>query len=230
MWKIFIREGYFQFLLAFLLLLFSLFYRTLGLPEPSELLGYFQKAYIAYGEIFIIVAAFFESFFMLSFYLPGSLILILAILNSSMNIYELFNIGLLALIGFTLANILNYIIGRNGLHHIFLRLGRKDIIERMSMQIHQNKIRTLFLAGFHPNFLSIAIVCMGITRENFVKTILISIFSQATWIVIWLVIAGPFISKIDFSNENQIIYFISLIILWGIVNGVIGIYNFKNYK
>lgn len=100
----------------------------------------------------------------------------------------------------------------------------------MTIQIQQNKIRTLFLAGFHPNFLSIAIVCMGITKENFAKTILLSVLSQASWILIWLIIAGPFISKIDITNKNQIGYYIAVIFLWGVVNGVIGIYKFKKHK
>src|SRR5688572_18781666 len=116
--KAFISPGIIQFILAFILILLMVIDYWFNLFNISEFIDYSKTLFNNYGLLIIIVAAFIESFFMIGLYLPGSAVILLSVITSDYSASSLFKIGLYSLLGFTIANIANYYLGKFGYYKV----------------------------------------------------------------------------------------------------------------
>ncbi len=215
----FLKPGLFQFSIAFFLTVFILVYDNSGLPNTTEIANYFTIQYENYGLIIIIIAAFLEGLFMLSMYLPASLVIVLSAFTLGFDTFTLTKIGLLSILGFTIANIFNYYLGQFGYYKILLKLGGQDSITKVQKDFNENPIKTIVFTAFHPNFLAITMVSAGIAKANLFKTILWSIVSLIVWIALWmsLIILLFKSRKLEIAESDYIgYYFVLILVIWGL--------------
>lgn len=212
----FLAPGFFPFSLCILLGVFIILYRLFDFPQPEELAQYIVKSYEQYGLVIVFVSAIIESLFMLGIYLPGSLAIVLAVFSLGNNNYNLFYIGSLAVFGFTVSNIINYFLGKYGYYRLLLFFNQQEIIDKMQKRLEKNSWRTIFLTSFHPNFLAITMVCLGIGKINLFKSIFSSTVSLIFWVTLWTFIASKAVKTINLQDSNQSLYLLGLFFIWGI--------------
>lgn len=212
----FISPGIFPFTICLFLLIFIFFYRLFNLPAPQELALLIQLWFEEYGLLLLLFAAFVEGVFVVGMYFPGSLAILLAVYTLGKTPLDLFYIGSIAFFAFLIANIINYYLGKFGYYRFLLLIGKKDIVDKMqaSMQKHGNK--TFFLTGFFPNFIAITSVCAGISNMNILKIIFLLASSLLLWITFWTITASFVIKQINLEDNNQSIYLLIVIFLWGV--------------
>lgn len=216
--------GALQFSIAIILLVVFLLDDIFGLPKTSILSEFFLSQYEQYGILIIVVASFLEALFILSIYVPASLVIVLSAFALGFEIETLLKIGLLSLIGFTIANVLNYYLGRYGYYKILLKLGGKQSIEKIQKDFINYPLKTIFFTSFHPNFLAITMISAGIAKSNLLKVLLQSTISLIFWISIWMTVIYVFFKDNQFSfteNENQVLYFVAVIFIWGLVKCIL---------
>src|SRR3989338_552338 len=213
----FLSPGFFPFSLCIFLGVFILFYRIFNLPSPSELTQQIVKWYEIYGFIVVFISAIAESLFMLSIYLPGSLAIVLAVYSLGYSSQNLFIIGTIVVAGFTISNIVNYLLGKYGYYRLLLFFGKHDIIDDMQKRLEKRGLLTVFLTAFHPNFLAITLVCLGIGKIKFLKSLFYSFISATFWVTVWTIIVSKLVKKINLQDSNQSLYLLGGFFLWGVV-------------
>lgn len=213
-----ISPGIIQFLLAVFLILLIFADKTLGLPSFVDMAEGMKTLFDKYGFIVLTIMAFVESLFMLGLYFPGSYVIILSVIMSDKSLVSLSQIGFYCWIGFVAANCLNYFLGRYGYYKVLLLLGKEKTISQMQNWLSQHQFKTIFFSAIHPNFLSVTVVCCGISRILFLKTIIVSSLALAVWIIIWIITTTPFLKSISIDDPNQGIYLVCFFFLWGVIN------------
>lgn len=227
-----ISPGIIQFILALFLIVLIIADYFLMFPSIQEITIYSKNLFSKYGYAIIVIAAFVEAFFMIGLYFPGSFVILLSVMISNYSIKSLFLVGLYSFIGFIIANFVNYFLGKKGYYKALLFLGKKKTVEQMQRWMEKRSLLTFFLSAFHPNFLGLTIVCAGIVKENFVKTMFVSSLSLAFWISAWILVATPFIKNISLkeTEQGQSWYIVSFFIIWGLFNIFIDIYKTTRKK
>lgn len=210
------RPGHLPFILGATFITFAFVYRFLGLPEPEEMAEIINFFYNTYGVQILFFAAFLEGIFMISFYFPGSFVILLAVFISDKSITDLSYIATLSFLGFVFSVAINYLLGKYGFYHALLWMGKRNTIESMQKWLdHKGRI-AIFLSAFHPNFLAIAVVCMGISREGILRTGMSASLSLAFWVPLWTIVAAVLLSQVNIEDPNQHWYIFAAFVVWGV--------------
>ena len=214
--KQYLEPGIFPFTLVVILALARFIWAPLGLPDTETLIQISRAFFEQYGYAALFVAAFLESLFMISFYFPGSFMVVLAIIVSDRSFYSLAVIACVGIASVLAATAVNYWLGREGFYRLLLRLGSRKIVERMQLWLDKYGLLTLFLSGMHPNFLAIANICMGIARVPLWRTVTYSFLTLLFWIPLQIFILG-FILPDPLRNAPHY-YTLAIVVffLWGI--------------
>lgn len=213
--KEFLMPGAFHFTLAALLGTARFLWEPAGLPRPETLVEVARMFFEQYGLIALFVAAFIESLFMVSFYFPGSFVVVLAILVSDRSFFSLAVIVLIGWASVLSATIVNYWLGKEGFYRLLLRLGSETVVERMQAWLDKRGHLALFLSAMHPNLLAIATICMGIARAGLRKTLLLSFVALLFWIPLQVYLLG-FVLPNPLEN-TALLYAVVVagLIIWG---------------
>lgn len=214
---IIIKPGIIPLILAISYILFIFCYRLLGLPSPETLGKLFSHLLTEYGTPILIVASLIEGVFMISFYFPGSFVILLSILVSDKSIKSILFICIYSLVGFLMSNIINYFLGLFGYYKALLFLGKGDTVKKMEIWLSKNKYKTLFFASVHPNILSFAFVSCGIAKQKSLPLFVFSLFSLSFWISLWVIIFLPLLKIVNIQDPNQAWYIVILLLVWSIV-------------
>lgn len=212
----FIEPGIFPFTICLFLIIFSFFYRLFNFPSPYELSIIIERWFNQYGLWLLFFAALVEGFFVIGMYFPGSLAIALAVYSLGKTPLDLFYIGGISYIAFLIANILNYYLGKYGYYKLLLLIGKKDTVDKMQNTMQKHGNRTFFLTGFFPNFIAITSVCAGISNMNIFKTISLQATSLLFWVTIWTITGSLVIKQVNLQDNNQSLYILAAIFLWGI--------------
>lgn len=212
----YISPGIFPFTICLFLITFSVTYRLFGLPSPFELSLIIERWFTVYGLSVLFIFAFFEAFFIIGMYFPGSLAIALAVYTLGKTTIDLFYIGVVAFIAFIIANIGNYFLGKYGYYKLLLVIGKKDIIENMQKTMLKHGTKTFYITGFFPNFFAITSVCAGISKLNFLKTVYVQFISLLFWVTVWTFLGSLIIKHVNLQDENQSLYILASIFLWGV--------------
>ncbi|MGI8504283.1 MAG: DedA family protein [Hassallia sp.] len=209
--------GLAPFLFALAFAIFTVVYRSVGLPPPAEIADIAMGLYSEYGSLTLLVAAFVEGIFMINVYFPGSFVILLAVFLSNKNVHELGLIVVLCWTGFVLAGQLNYWIGKAGFYTALLRLGKKDVIDRMRCWMDKRGTMAIVVAAIHPNFLAVSQVCMGISQEGYKRNFTLSAISLAIWVPLWTIVFSFILKQVDFKDSNQAWYIVLVFLIWGVL-------------
>lgn len=212
----FISPGLFPFTICLFLIGFIVLYRMLNLPSPQELIFFIEKWFNQYGLWLLFFAAFVEGVFVVGLYFPGSLAIALAVYTLGKTPLDLFFIGSISFMAFFIANILNYYLGKYGYYKFLLLIGKNDTIDKMQNTMLKHGRRTFFFTGFFPNFIAITSVCAGISNMSILKTIYLQATSLFFWVTVWTIVGSLIIKQVNLQDNNQSLYILALIFLWGV--------------
>lgn len=208
--------GMVPFLFAVASAVFTVIYKTIGLPPPSEIAEIGKGLYASYGNLTLVAAAFLEGVFMINIYFPGSFVILLAVFLSDKSVAQLSLIAIFSWLGFMCAGPLNYWLGNAGFYRVLLKIGKDDIVIKMRRWMDKRGKAAVFLAAIHPNFLAVSQVCMGISSEGYRKTLMLSALSLAMWVPLWTIIFSIVLKEVDISDSNQAWYIVVIFLIWGI--------------
>ena len=207
---------------AALPLCFGLFVLAAGLahtvlPVPSfaELFGALQALFREYGLPALLVAAFLEGIFLFSFYIPGSLVIVLGVIISADDPRRLAAIGLVCWIGVNLAMVLDYVIGRYGLYRLFASLGATAAVASTQRWMQRFGRAAILLAALHPNLLALVMVCAGVARAPFLITMGAAAAATAGFIPLALFVAWLTLRSVAVDQANPLPVVLGLFLLWG---------------
>ena len=209
-----LRPGLFPFLLGIFFIIFSEIYYLLDLPSPSEISEILKNHYNQYGLSVVFLGAFIEAIFMLSFYLPGSLIILLSILAIGDTPSELINIGVMMYTGALSGFVVDYWIGRFGLHTLFEKIRGKQSIYKAEKWSKKWGKWTSLAFGFHPNFLSLVCVYRGIAKDQFLRVVLDAAISLFIWVPISILLIFFLVSEISATSNSQHWYVFIAFMVW----------------
>jgi membrane protein DedA with SNARE-associated domain len=214
--KEFIEPGMFQFVLAVALIVVGFLWIPIGLPAPDETVAIATNLFEKYGMIVLLIGAFVEGIFMVNLYFPGSFLILLAILVSSRTLPELAAITAIAWVAFSLASALNYFLGRYGFYKLLLFLGSPKLVEDMRAWMNKRGRWAILLSAFHPNFLAISVVSMGVAREGFFKSMFWSMVSLLFWVPV-LTALMAFILPDANETDTYYWYLVLILLAWGCI-------------
>jgi len=149
-------------------------------------------------------------------YFPGSLAIALAVNILGKSPIDLIYIASISIAGFLLANTCNYFLGKYGYYKVILLFGKKDTIDNMYLTMAKHGKKVFFITGVFPNLIAITSVCAGMTKMNFFHTIVQIFLSLTFWVSCWTILASLIFKQIDIKDNNQALYLLTFIFLWGI--------------
>ncbi len=186
----YIAPGAFYFALAVAFVVMMFLREPLGLPGVDTLADIAKGFFDRFGLVALFVAAVIESLFMISFYFPGSLVVILAILVSDRSLSALTVIVLIGWASVLTATVINYWLGKEGVYRVLLKLGSEESVQTMQRWLEKRGKWAVFLSGVHPNILAITNICMGIAHAGLVRTLALSFVAIAFWIPVQVYLLG----------------------------------------
>lgn len=180
--------------IVFGLLLWKLF----NLPDSEYVIKVASSYYKTYGYWVVLIGALAEGLLFLNWYVPGSIVIVMGVVFASQNNQNVFLVVVLITLGFFITSIINYILGRFGWYHVFMKLGLKKPLEKIKLKVENRGLPIIFSTYFHPNIGALTSTSAGILRLNFAKFVLYSLLALAVWNFIWGVVVyfiGSFVLK-----------------------------------
>lgn len=178
---------------------FVLLYRALELPNPEELIQRAESLLAEHGYWVVFVAALAEGLLLVGWYLPGSLVIVFAMVVSRDGILNPYAVVGTVILAFFVSVILNYILGRFGWYRLLVRFGLASPLEKMRLRAERKGARIIFATYFHPNVGTLAATSLGILQAPFGLFCLNSALALVVWNSLWGVaafIVGPSILKL----------------------------------
>jgi len=203
--------------LSLFVLLAGLAHLVLPVPSFTELFALLQAFFREYGLPALLVAAFIEGIFLFSFYIPGSLVIVLGVIVSADDPRRLAAIGLACWIGVNLAMVVDYAIGRYGLYRMLAGLGARAAVAGTEQWMQRFGRAAILLAAIHPNLLSLVMVCAGIARTPPLVALAEAALATALFIPVTLAIAWLALRNIAVDEANPMPVMLGLLLLWGAV-------------
>lgn len=208
----------FPAVLALILLTIEGGSRLFGLPGPDSIVAAFEYAYQQYPGLVILLGAFLETVFMLSFYLPGSFVIFLAVYFSGKGGPTITEIIFLSSAGVFSGLCTNYVIGRFGLARFFRWLGADLALENMrKFMQYRRGLLTTFLLGAHPNFIGVAMVVNGMAKVPGHKALATGAAATIVWVPAMILVAAEIADELRESAGSAPYVIIFLLCAWAAV-------------
>jgi membrane protein DedA with SNARE-associated domain len=203
--------------LSLFVLTAGLAHRVLPVPSFTELFAALQAFYREYGVPALLVAAFLEGIFLLSFYIPGSLVIVLGVILSADDPQRLIAIGFACWIGVNLAMVADYAIGRYGLYRLFAGLGATAAVASTERWMKRFGRAAILVAAVHPNLLSLIMVYAGIARAPLLGTLTQAAAATAGFIPLSVIIVWLTLRNTAIEETNPLPVALGLLLLWSAV-------------
>lgn len=150
-------------------------------PDPSLLVNKIEKIYDIYGYDLIFLGALLEGTFVVGFYVPGSLVVLLgAMLARSGTVFFPYVI-LFGTAGLVQGYMINYVLGRFGWYRILSGLGMAKNLQSAKKDIVRYQNKALFFGYMMPSTGSLLSTASGILKIPFETFIIKSILIQIFW-------------------------------------------------
>jgi membrane protein DedA with SNARE-associated domain len=212
----YLKPGVVPLMLAFFFGIFTVCYKTLDFPPPTEMADIGRNLYNQYGIVTLLIAAFIEGIFMVNIYFPGSFVIVLAVFLSDKTFFPLAVIAIVSWVAFMFSGCFNYWVGKTGFYKILLYLGKKDTVLNMQKWMDRRGKKAVFFAAIHPNFLAVSQVCLGIAQEGIKKNIYFSAVGLSFWVPIWTVFFALVVKKVNLEDSNQAWYIVAFFLVWAL--------------
>lgn len=166
------------------------------IATPEEIVSNLTNWYEQYGYWVIFISALVEGIFVINLYFPGSTAILLGGALSSQNELSTVLLVVLIILGFFIAYIFNYFLGKHGLYRLLLRFGYKDAIEGTRQSLVLKGPKMMLVSFFHPNVGSVVTTGAGIINMPFKQFLLWCFVSLVIWDTIWGIIVYTLSSQV----------------------------------
>lgn len=186
-------------LLATLVVFLSI--ATIFFPTPDALLEILKRYFALYGYPVLFISAVIESIPLVNIYFPGSSIILLAAAFSRQGSLNIFSVILLTDLAFFLTYALNYWIGHQGWHRLFVKFGMGEAIEKTKVQVEKHGAWWIWLSYVHPNLGALTSTAYGVLKLDFKNFYLHSLAAVFLWNAFW--------GFLMYFSSDQIVYFLT---------------------
>ena len=162
--------------------------RWLGFPGPKVIIAWAERYYEQYGYAVVLIGALAEGTLFINWYLPGSIVVALGAVFARTAGLNIFLMLIMVIIGFYSTALLNYVMGRFGWYHVFIKLGLKEPLLKVQAKMEDKGLKILFTTYVHPNFGALSATSAGILRMDFYKFALYTLISIIIWNSFWTTI------------------------------------------
>lgn len=170
---------------TFLFIVLMIIWRVFNLPSPEETFEIMINWFHKYGYTIVLFAAFLEGLVLINLYLPGSAVVLVAVVAARENLTEVCMLITLASFAFWITAQINYGIGRLGLHWIIIKFGGRSWLERANKWYAKYGAFVIVPTFFHPNLGGFVSVACGVGKYSLRKFMVISLLSVAGWNAVW---------------------------------------------
>ena len=171
------------------------------------------------GELMLLVFAVgvLETVFFLSFYLPGSLVLVLIFLVLIGNEEYLIFAGLAYSAAVFTGCLFNYAMGRWSTEFVE-KLGHKRALETAAKFFDRFGRWAIILLSVHPNYVGTLFLTFGLTRYPLSRIVMVLACTLPVLVFIWISVLSFFLKDVSIGTqvESHGIYFGIVFILLGI--------------
>ena len=193
---------------------FFLFVRG-RIPDAETLLDFIKELYKTYGYYLVFFGALLEGTFLIGLYVPGSTTVLLGASLSKTGVVQYPVVLVLATSGLLIAYAINYLLGKYGWHHVLARLGLNKGIDVAKDRLEKHQEKTIFLGYFHPSSASFLSTAAGILKVPFKKFLILSIFSQSLWGILWGSLAYFFgLPMVEFFLKYFVFVLPTIVVIW----------------
>ena len=172
-----------------LLALFALgvFYfigKSIGLPQDEEILAKARGLFEEYGLAVVFISAIVEALLFVGLYYPGSLVIFLGVILAK-SPTEAVLVILTTSVGFFIACVSNYALGRHGWYRLFVKLGLEKSLGNARRRLLKHGPRSIFVSYFIPNLAAFTSTAAGILRLSWRTFIVYSLIAILVWNTVW---------------------------------------------
>lgn len=185
------------------------------LPSREVLISIARDYFALYGYYFAFVSAFIEGLLLINWYFPGSFIVFLSVIIAGEGKLNIFGVLAVVILGFFLASIIDYILGKYGWYRLFLKLGLSESLEKSKEKLLRRGPWILLAMYWHPNLGAVSATAAGILMIPFRKFVLYCLGALLFWDSFWgalVYFLGPAALKLMDIRIGMI--FIAVWILW----------------
>lgn len=211
----YLRPGVPIFFIGTLLLLLFVGSLVFELPSAAELAAAVESVWARWGFYAVAAAYFFECLFVLSFYWPGSYVVLVSVALVSRSFEEFFSLWIALNVASTFAFSANILIGRYGFYKVLLRYWDEGFFEKYCAFVHRRGLVAIALTGVHANWLAMSLVAASAGRSiNTTKLLLVAVLSHGISSA-FLLLAFSFVPAVSAGSLFVQISVVSLVFVTG---------------
>lgn len=201
-------------LILFLLYAVFIFFIKQKVPQdPNEFIIFVKGFYKDYGYYLIFFGALFEATFLVSFFVPGSTVILLGAALSRTGVVEFPLVILIGTAGLVTGYVINYFLGKYGWYRLLVIFGLEKGIKNAEEKIKKHGAKAIVLGYISPGPAAFISTAAGVLEMPFRKFLLLSVICQFFWSVFWGSIAYVFgVVVVETILVFVIRYFIPIII------------------
>lgn len=177
--------NYIQIIAVIAIYAVILFLARKYIVDAPTLISTLKSLYDTYGYALIFGGAFLEGTFVIGFYLPGSLVVLLGAALAKTGVVSFPLVILLAVLGFNLGYALNYVLGKYGWYKLVEGFGFKKQIDHAKGKLEKYEIMALLYGYVTPATATFLSTAAGTLHFPFKKFILSSLVIQTGWTTLW---------------------------------------------
>jgi membrane protein DedA with SNARE-associated domain len=160
-------------------------WNVFDLPSKEALISVARDYFATYGYYFAFVSAFIEGLLFINWYFPGSFIVFLSVIIAGEGELNIFLVLSVVVLGFFLASLVDYLVGKYGWYRLFLKLGLSEPIEKSKEKLLKRGPWILLAMYWHPNFGAISATAAGILMIPFRKFLIYCATALIFWDSFW---------------------------------------------
>jgi len=164
----------------------------LELPPRDEVVEISRHYFETYGLIIILLAAIIEGALFVGWYFPGSLVIVVGVVLAGKNLDQLLGVYLATTIGFWVAFVFNFYVGKYGWYKLLTALGFSEALEKAQRQLMKYGPRAIFFTNFHPNLGALTATAAGILQMRFATFALYMVAATLLWNIFWTIVGYSF--------------------------------------
>lgn len=191
------KNGLVIVLVGVLFLFVDLSHKFFGEKELVQFLNSIDEIGIVFG-IGIIFVSLIETLFVVSFYLPGSLVLLVLAASFRGDIVQLEKLLVYYWVGVSIGVWFNYLLGRYSRNFV-KRLGHKDILNKAQNLFSKFGYIVVSLFSIHPNYIGTLFLSFGLTDHKPKYEIGLFLFSMILSSSVFVI----FINKIPIISSTR---------------------------
>ena len=142
-----------------------------GILDAENIINNFNVLLEKYGLWSVFFVYIIEGLFLISFYFPGSFVILVATLTWVSLERGLWEIWFILNLSSMFVIVINYYLGYSGFYKILLRIDKKNRFSKFKRFSKKYGIRTIPLTSLHINWLSLSVVAFSSLRAFSLKTI-----------------------------------------------------------